>query len=125
MPDGNMNLLEACTINLEYWKKQKAFLDAIVFQQMGALLRDRIVLYFTKDETVLYALLDTPDVNTDLDIISTYVAIRISLLFRWHSRNFDTAAEDMARKYVRMIQSPLLPADAAVVSEIVQSLFNC
>lgn len=123
MPDGKMNLLEACTVNLEYWKKQKAFLDAIVFQQMGPLLRDRIVLYFTKDETVLYALLDTPEVNTDLDIISSYVGIRISLLFRWHSRNFDTSAEDMARKYIRMIQLPLFPTDGSVVPEIVQSLF--
>lgn len=123
IPDGKMDLLEICTINLEYWKKQKEFLDAIVFQQMGPLLRDRIVLYFTKDETILYTLLNTPEVNTDLDIISSYVGIRISLLFRWHTRNFDTPAEEMARKYIRMIQSPLLPAEGSAVPKIIQSLF--
>lgn len=108
MPDGKMDLLQSCTVNLKYWKDHKTFLDAIVRQNMGSLFRDRNVVFFTQDERVLYELLYTPDVKVDLDIISSYVSIRISMLFRWHARNFDTAPEEMAQKYIRMIQSPLL-----------------
>lgn len=122
MPDGKMDLLQACTVNLEYWKEHKSFLDAIVKQNMGALFRDRNVAYFTKDEQILYELLYTPDVKVDLDIISSYVGIRISMLFRWHGRGFDSAPEEMAKKYIRMIQTPLLQSDRRDVTDILQNL---
>lgn len=122
MPDGKMDLLQACTVNLAYWKEHKSFLDAIVKQNMGALFRDRNVAYFTQDEQILYELLYTPDVKVDLDIISSYVAIRISMLFRWHSRGFDSEPEEMAKKYIRMIQTPLLQSDRRDVTDILQNL---
>ena len=122
MPEGKTDLLQACTVNLAYWKEHKTFLDAIVKQNMGALFRDRNVAYFTQDERVLFALLRTPDVTVDQDIISSYVAIRISMLFRWHSRGFDSDPEEMARKYIRMIQTPLLPPDCLDVTDILQNL---
>lgn len=122
MPDGKMDLLQACTVNLEYWKEHKSFLDAIVKQNMGALFRDRNVAYFTQEEQILYALLYTPEVKVDLDIISSYVAIRISMLFRWHGRGFDSDPEEMAKKYIRMIQTPLLQSDRRDVTDILQNL---
>lgn len=122
MPDGKMDLLQSCTLNLQYWKEHSTFLDVIVRQNMGPLFRDRIVLYFTQDERILFELLNTPDVKVDMDIISSYVSIRISLLFRWHERGFDTPAEEMAKKYVRMIQAPLLPFSGSELPEKLQDL---
>ena len=121
MPERKMDILQSCTANLEYWKEHKTFLDAIVKQNMGALFRDRNVVYFTREKHVLFELLNNPDVEADMDIISSYVGIRISMLFRWHARNFDTAPEDMARKYLRMIQSPLLCDIGPDFSEKLQS----
>lgn len=122
MPGRKTDLLQACTVNLEYWKEHKSFLDAIVKQNMGALFRDRNVAYFTQEEQILYELLYTPDVKVDLDIISSYVAIRISMLFRWHSRGFDSDPEEMAKKYIRMIQTPLLQSGRRNVTNLLQNL---
>lgn len=122
LPDGKMDLLHSCTLNLQYWKDHSTFLDVIVKQNMGSLFRNRNILYFSKDEQVLFDLLNTPDVKVDLDIISSYVGIRLSLLFAWHSRGFDTAPEEMAKKYVRMIQTPLLRSASLEVTDILQNL---
>lgn len=117
LPEGKKDLLQSCTANLEYWKAHGEFLEVIVKQNMEPLFRDRNVLYFTQDNQVLFDLLNTPEVKVDLDIISSYVAIRISLLFRWHARGFDTPAEEMAKKYLRMIQSPLFPFQGYEIPE--------
>lgn len=122
IPGGKIDLLQSCTVNMEYWKKHKTFLDAIIGQNMGVLFRDRNVLYFMQDEQVLFDLLSTPDIKVDQDIISSYVSIRLSLLFAWHSRNFDISAEEMARKYVRMIQMPLLQSNGLESADILQNL---
>ena len=100
--------VEGCTEHLEFWKSQKTFLDAIVRNDLIHVFLGRNINYFLEEEHSLLRLLDTPNVEPDMDILYSYTGIRISLLIRWYSRNFDTPTEEMARKYVRMIQSPMI-----------------
>ena len=70
--------------------------------------RDRSIKYFTEEDHTLLAYLDTQEVRADADILHLCIAVRIGLLMQWHARDFDLSVEDMAKKYVRMISSPML-----------------
>ena len=53
-------------------------------------------------------MLSTPEVKSDTDILACYMSIQLTLLLQWYLRNFDTPAEEMARKLLRLIHTPMI-----------------
>lgn len=97
-----------CEMQFEYWKTQKRFFDMIAYQDLVILFHKRNVLCFLEEENTLFNQLCTPELETDMDIIYTFVGIRINLLLRWYHRGFDTSVSEMSKKYIRLVHSPII-----------------
>lgn len=107
VPEG-ATTLESCTILLEYWKEQKDFWDIVFRNQLLHFVLMQVTHYMQTEEKSIMTLLSTPDVETDTDILSCYLACQATLYFQWYFRDFDTPAEEMAKKYLRLMHVPLI-----------------
>ena len=111
-PD-NASVLESSVILLEYWKQQKPFFDMILRNNLFYVLIERFVNYVQQENRTILRLLDTPELSSDGDILACYVSCQLTLVLQWYLRGFDTPAEEMAQKYLRLFHSPLiLPPEA-------------
>lgn len=108
LPD-DATAMDAAVIMLNYWKEQKAFLDALVKNNLTYYLTVRNIVYAQEENQTLLRQLSTHDVETDMDIVSCYTAIQLTLVLSWHGRGFDTPTEEMARKLLRLIFRPMIP----------------
>lgn len=108
VPD-NASPLEATTVYLEFWKEEKSYLDIIVRNGLLHILLQQSIDYVLTEEKTFLDMLSTPDVKSDTDILACYMSIQITLLLQWYSRNFDTPAREMAKKFLRLMHAPLLP----------------
>lgn len=108
---NNAKSVQAYLSNLNFWKSQKPFLDSLMTNNLGWVFIKRYIRYVQEEEKNLENLLGTPDVKFDSDILLFYMCGQISMMLQWYSRGFDTPAEEMAQKYLRLIHSPLLPPD--------------
>lgn len=111
-PD-DASVLESSVILLEYWKQQKPFFDMILRNNLFYVLIERFVNYVQQENRTILRLLDTPELSSDGDILACYVSCQLTLVLQWYLRGFDTPAEEMAQKYLRLFHSPLiLPPEA-------------
>lgn len=108
VPD-DATALEATIAFLEYWKSQKAYWDIIVRNELLPLVLVRNIHYFLTEEATFLDLLNTPEVKSDTDILACCVSVQITLILQWHLRNFDTPVEEMARKFLRLMHTPMIP----------------
>ena len=107
VPD-NASLLEVAISILDYWKAHRDFFDIIVRDNLlNDLLLCTVDHIMQEDQTTL-DLLSTPFVQSDKDILACYMASQITLVLQWQSRNFETPTEEMAKKLLRILHSPLL-----------------
>lgn len=94
-------------INLEYWRMQQPFLNAVAQNQLHDVFLERHIR-FVKDNRVLYSLLTLPDAEFDEDVLHFYASGHLSILMRWLHRDFTPPAEEMACKYLRLLCTPLI-----------------
>lgn len=106
---NDASALDMAVTLLEFWKEHKTFLDVIVRNDLLSILINRNVDYVLNQDRTLLDLLGTEAIPTDEDILTCYTSIQISLLLRWHKRNFDTPVEEMAKKFLRLLTEPLIP----------------
>ena len=99
---------EAYLANLEYWKGKAPFLTAICRNSLEAVFLSRYMGYALKEEIKLPLRMQTEEVAFDEDILLFYASGQVALLMRWCQRDFQPSAEEMARKYVRLMYSPLI-----------------
>lgn len=107
IPD-DATMLQATTTMLNYWKEQKDFLDMIVRNQLLHFLLMESIQHTLHEEGSVLDLLSTSEVKSDEDILACYMSSQITLLLQWYQRNFDTPAEEMAKKYLRIIHAPMI-----------------
>ena len=107
VPD-NASPLEACTVLLERWKEQKPLFDIIVHNNLFLFFLARSTHYILSEDHGILDLLSTSEVKFDADILCCYVSSQVTLMMQWYSRGFDTPAEEMARKYLRLVHFPLI-----------------
>ncbi len=105
----NSTPLETATLILESWKRQKPFLDVLVRNDLLYLLMLRQMQYIMEEDTVTLALLDTPEIKPDADIVACYMSCQLTLVLQWYNRGFETPVEEMAKKLLRVLQKPLIP----------------
>lgn len=110
-PD-NATPVEAVSILLDYWKNQKSFFDIVIRNGLFQFLLVRNMEYVLREETVVLDLLNTPEVKSDSDILACYMATQLTLVLQWYFRGFDTPTEEMAKKFLRILQLPLITRPA-------------
>lgn len=108
---NNAKNVEGYLSNLNFWKSQKPFLDSLMKNDLGWVFLKRCMRYVQEEEKTLINMLDTDAVKFDSDILLFYMCGQISMMLQWYTRGFDTPAEEMAQKYLRLIHEPLLPPD--------------
>lgn len=94
---------------LEFWRDHKLLLDVVVRNDLLFILIERNIDYVLNRDRTLLQLLDTDSIPTDEDILTCYTTVQITLILRWHERNFDTPVEEMAKKFLRLLTEPLIP----------------
>lgn len=104
-PDPKKNAV----VFLDYWKQKKAFLDVITQNDLYVLFVMQHFSHFLAEEKTLLNFLDTQNVKSDSVIMNCYLMCILTLIFQWHSRNFDTPTEEVADKYLRIIHQPMIP----------------
>lgn len=107
VPD-NASPLEAAVILLDYWKGQKTLFDILLRNNLFYLLMIRNMNYILEEDRSVLDLLNTPEVKSDTDILACYMASQITLVLQWYYRDFDTPTEEMARKLLRILHSPMI-----------------
>lgn len=100
--------VQVCAAGLAYWKEQKPLLDMVVRNDLLPHFLSQMIQCVLEDEITLMKLLNTPQMESDMDILSCFVSMYTTLLLRWHGRNFDTPIEEMVQKLIRLIYLPLL-----------------
>ena len=106
-PD-NATPLEAAIILLDYWKELKPLFDILIRNNLFHFIIMRNIHYaLTEDKTIL-DLLSTPEVKTDADILACYTSCQLTLTLQWYLRGFDTPTEEMAKKFLRLLHSPMI-----------------
>ena len=100
--------LETTTALMEYWKDQKSYWDIIVRNNLLHFVLIQNIHYILTEEQTFLDVLSTPEVKSDTDILACYMSIQLTLLLQWYLRNFDTPAEEMARKLLRLIHTPMI-----------------
>jgi len=108
LPD-NATALETAVALLDHWKKQKAFLDVIVNNDLLIILIQRNVQYVLTEDRSVLKLLSTDE--SDMDILTCYTSVQLALLLCWYYRGFDTPTEEMAKKFLRLLHQPFIPAN--------------
>lgn len=107
LPD-NTSSLDASISLLEHWRKNKDFLTVIKRNRLTYYLLARCLQYVQTENRSIHELLSTENIPTDLDILTCYMTIQMTLILLWHERDFDTPVEEMARKFVRLVHEPLI-----------------
>ena len=107
LPD-NASPLDASAALLENWKTKKDFIRILVNNHLLYLLTDRAIRYVQAEDRALQELLSTDDIPTDVDILTCYTAIQMTLILQWYSRDFDTPTKEMAKKFLRLLNEPLI-----------------
>ena len=97
--------------NLRFWICQKPFLDLVIKNNLGHILLARTMHHIRQEEKLVQTLLRTPSVEFDEDILLFYVTGHQGLLLNWCAQNFTLSVEEMARKYLRLMHTPLLSLD--------------
>ena len=93
---------------LNFWKAHSDFLTMVTYQNLKGLVIDRCHLFFRDQDDFFIKRLSTPEVEADDSIIWLYAAFRFTVLLQWHEQNYSLPVEEMAKKYLRMLKSPLL-----------------
>lgn len=94
--------------NLEYWKAHGGFLEIIVQNGLDTVLLHRYMLHHIREERSANFRLRKEDIFLDEDILFFCASGLIGLLLRWCQRGFDTPVEEMAKKFRRLLQMPLI-----------------
>lgn len=101
--------LTASTIDyLRYWQNHLDFLSMITRQNLKTLMVDRCHICFRDNFHYLLDHLSTPDFQADDSTIWLYAAFCFTILMQWYEQGCQTPVEEMAKKYMRMLKSPLL-----------------
>lgn len=100
---------KTAVIFLEYWKQQNTLLNVIAQNNLYVLFVMQHFSHFLSEEKTLLNFLDTPNVKSDPVIMNCYLMCILTLIFQWHSQNFDTPTEEVAKKYLRIIHEPMIP----------------
>lgn len=107
---ANATSLEAATMLMEAWRERKIFWDIVVQNNLlQHVLFSSINSVLNEDRTILN-LLNTPELPSDTDILCCYLSSQITLILQWYSRGFDTPAQEMAKKYLRLTHVSMFPA---------------
>ncbi len=98
--------------NLEYWKGQRPFLEMIARNNLDTFFFHRCMTHYLSEErSKVTKIMHTEQQPFDEDILYFCVSGQVSLMMRWCRRGFDTPVEEMARKFNRLFQSPLVQLD--------------
>lgn len=108
MSDKSDYTLESYTCNLEYWRSQNAFLTALCQNQLDTVFLRRYISHSMQENRTLQTLMDAPGVEFDEDVMLFYASGQLSLLLQWCRRGFEPSAEEMAKKFLRLLCSPLI-----------------
>jgi len=93
---------------LSYWKKEKGLFDIIVRNNLLTLLMDQCIYFLREENQIILPFLDTPRLQADSFVLSSFVSIQITLILQWYMQNFSTPMEEMVRTYQRLIYQPLI-----------------
>lgn len=104
----NASPLDASAALLEQWKQRKDFIRILVDNHLLNLLISQAIQYVLTEDRALQELLSTDEIPTDVDILTCYTAIQITLILQWYGRDFDTPTVEMAKKFQRLIHEPLI-----------------
>jgi len=93
---------------LLFWKNEKLFLDIVVRNNLLHLLIDQCILFLRDEDRTILEFLNTPQLETDAYVLSSYVTVHITLILQWYQAGFDTPLMEMVHKYHRLIYQPLI-----------------
>lgn len=100
--------LQPYILNLEFWKEHRHLLEAITQNELNGIFISRCMAHHLREDKTLHVQMGTSDVEFDEDILLFLFSGQISLLMRWCQRDFEPSVEEMARKYKRLRQMPLI-----------------
>lgn len=111
----NADALQGCIVILDNQRNNRDFLDILVQNNLVGYFLWASTQFYLKEEPHFPQLLNTPEVKSDEDILAALFSALIMLLLQWYYRGFDTPTEEMAKKFLRLLHSPLvkLPEELA------------
>ncbi len=99
--------LEAAQVILAYWKENRSLLDIVARDHLLELFVSLALEIALEEKDYLQEMLSCPEMPCDRDILNCYLGCHFAMILQWHARSFDTPVEEMARKYLRLVQLPL------------------
>lgn len=104
----NTTLEDGITLLMEFWKKERAFLDILVRNSLLVMLIDQCIQFLREEDKLILEYLNTPQLKTDEYVLACYVNVQITMILQWYKGNYEIPVEEMVRKYKRLLYEPLL-----------------
>jgi AcrR family transcriptional regulator len=96
---------------LQFWIRNKAFLEAVSRNHLSFLFMERAILYLRRENRSVLDRLSTDTLYCDEDILYGYISGQVCLILKWCREGFSRPLEDMVRISLRLAQEPLLPRE--------------
>ena len=93
---------------MEFWKKERDFLDILVRNGLLVMLIDQAIHFLRDENKSILESLNTPQLKTDEYVLACYVNMQITMILQWYKGNYEIPVEEMVRKFKRLIYEPLL-----------------
>ena len=99
---------------LTFWMEHRAFLEALIRNDMSALFLVRILGYIRREDTCLKEQYLMIKVQCDEDVLFFFMSGELYLLLKWCGEGFTLPIEEMTQKYLRLVQEPMLSPDLII-----------
>ncbi len=96
------------TEQLLFWIRNRAFLEAVLRNNLSFILMNRAMLYVCREKNSFLNRLSTNDLSCDEDILYAYIASQVCLILKWCREGFSRPLEEMVTVSMRLAQEPLL-----------------
>ena len=103
-----VDLVAAYSAHLMFWKKHKAFVDALLRNKLFPLFLKRSIIHIQNEEHHLYRILQTTNMECDEDVLLFFNAGNTVMIIKWLYDDCKTPVEEMAHKLVRLNHTQLL-----------------
>lgn len=99
---------ETYTEQLLFWIRNRAFLEAVLRNNLSFILMNRAMLYVCREKNSFLNRLSTNDLPCDEDILYGYIASQVCLILKWCCEGFSRPLEEMVTVSLQLAQEPLL-----------------
>ena len=109
------SLQELYRERLLFWLRNKAFLEAVLRNNLSFVFIERAMIYILREDHDIRNQFYAQAAPLDEDLLYGYISGQICLILKWCQEGFTRSLEEMAQISLRLAQEPVLPHNMEIL----------